>query len=60
MKRFRIPPEIAWPMLVIALLLASVGTGISIVYFAHSDGGAQVVERTLPPQVDVEDPPADR
>ena len=36
-------------MFVIALLLGSVGTGMSIVYFAQSDGGAQVIDRSPPP-----------
>ena len=43
----RIPPHIAWPLFVVALLLSSLAAGASMVYFAHSDGGAQVV-RTDP------------
>ncbi|MFT5142048.1 MAG: hypothetical protein ACI80V_003782 [Rhodothermales bacterium] len=48
---FKIPPHIGWPLFVISLLLASFGTGAAIVYFAYSDGGAQiVVQEDLPQQ----------
>lgn len=46
--KLRIPPEIGWPLFVIALLLGSLGTGAAIVYYAGSDGGVQVVHDTLP------------
>ncbi len=43
MKR-RLPPHIAWPLFVIALLSMSVATVTITVMAARSDGGAQVVE----------------
>lgn len=41
---FRIPPHVAWPLFVIALLSLSVVTVTITVVAARSDGGAQVVE----------------
>ncbi|NNE71765.1 MAG: hypothetical protein HKN29_15580 [Rhodothermales bacterium] len=42
--KLRVPPEIAWPLFVVALLLSSLGTGAAVVYFAGSDGGVQLVQ----------------
>jgi nitrogen fixation protein FixH len=39
-----LPPHIGWPLMVITLLLFSIGMCLTALYFAHSDGGAQVVE----------------
>lgn len=42
--KLHIPPHIAWPLFVVLLLLFGVGSAFSILYAAHTDGGAQVVE----------------
>ncbi|MBO6576387.1 MAG: hypothetical protein JJ896_16870 [Rhodothermales bacterium] len=39
----KIPAHIAWPLFVVALLVSGMAAGLSVVYFAHSDGGVQVV-----------------
>lgn len=39
----RIPSHIAWPAFVIVLLLSGMAAGLSVVYFAHSDGGVQII-----------------
>lgn len=43
-KKPLIPPHIAWPGFVIALLLLSIGSAFQAFFAANSDGGAQVVE----------------
>ena len=39
----RIPPNIAWPLFVIALLLAGAISTFGVLYFSQSDGGVQLV-----------------
>lgn len=39
-----VPPHVAWPLFVVALLLMSVGAAAVTFWAAQSDGGAQVVE----------------
>lgn len=38
------PPHIAWPAFVIALLLLGIGSAFEALFAARSDGGAQIVE----------------
>ena len=42
-KRLEIPPHIAWPALVILLLLLGMGNAFYALYAAHSDGGAIII-----------------
>ena len=39
-----LPAHIAWPLLVVALLLMSVGFAVRTLIAARSDGGVQLVE----------------
>lgn len=39
-----IPAKIFWPGLCIALLLMSIGVGVTTIVYSQSDGGAQVVD----------------
>ncbi|MEM8486073.1 MAG: FixH family protein [Bacteroidota bacterium] len=39
-----IPPHLAWPGVIVLLLVIGVGSSFAIVFAARSDGGAQVVE----------------
>lgn len=39
-----IPPHIAWPLFVVALLLMSITAATITVIAANSDGGVQVIE----------------
>ncbi|MEM1271523.1 MAG: FixH family protein, partial [Bacteroidota bacterium] len=39
-----LPPHIAWPGLVVFILLIGIGGGMSILYYAQTDGGPQIVE----------------
>ncbi len=43
MKR-SLPPHIAWPLFIVAILLVGIGGAFSALIAAHSDGGAQVIE----------------
>jgi nitrogen fixation protein FixH len=43
-KKPLVPPHIAWPAFIIALLLLSIGSAFQALFAARSDGGAQVVE----------------
>lgn len=39
-----VPPHIAWPAFVVALLLLGIGSAFEALFAARSDGGAQIVE----------------
>lgn len=43
-KKPLVPPHIAWPAFVIALLLLGIGSAFEALFAARSDGGAQIVE----------------
>jgi nitrogen fixation protein FixH len=43
-KQPLVPPHIAWPAFVIALLLLGIGSAFQALFAARSDGGAQIVE----------------
>lgn len=43
-KKPLVPPHIAWPAFVVALLLLGIGSAFEAFFAARSDGGAQVVE----------------
>lgn len=43
-RRFALPPHVAWPALIVVLLLMSVGVSIAAVIAANSDGGAKPVD----------------
>jgi nitrogen fixation protein FixH len=40
----RIPPHIAWPALVVVLLLAGITAAFAVMYASRSDGGPEIVE----------------
>lgn len=42
--RIQIPPHVAWPAFIVALLLLSVGTSVGTLVIAGTDGGAQIVD----------------
>jgi nitrogen fixation protein FixH len=41
---YRPPPHLTWPLFVVALLLLGIGSTMTILLAARSDGGAQVIE----------------
>jgi hypothetical protein len=43
MKNRMFRPEFAWPAAVVLLLLAGAGSAFAVLFFARSDGGAEVV-----------------
>lgn len=43
-KKPLVPPHIAWPAFVIALLLLGIGSAFEALFAARSDGGAKIVE----------------
>ena len=43
-RRLSVPPHVAWPALVVLLLLMSVAVSVAAVVAANSDGGADAVE----------------
>lgn len=43
-KKPLVPPHIAWPAFVVALLLVGIGSAFNALFAARSDGGAQIVE----------------
>ena len=44
METPQVPPHVGWPLLVILLLLVGIGSALAVLYAAHSDGGAQILE----------------
>ena len=48
----RLPPHIAWPLFVVALLVMSITAAVITVVAAHSDGGPQVVENYYQKAID--------
>ncbi len=42
--RYRLPPHIAWPLFIVAILLTGITSAVVTMIAAHSDGGAQVIE----------------
>ena len=44
MKRFVLPPHIAWPLFVVLILLVGVGGAFAMMIASQLDGGVQVVE----------------
>jgi nitrogen fixation protein FixH len=48
----KIPPHIAWPGAIVALLLLGIGSAFTILIASRSDGGAQVIENYYERAVD--------
>lgn len=59
-KKPLVPPHIAWPAFVIALLLLGIGSAFQALFAARSDGGAQVVEAYYDTALQFEDEQAAR